>query len=90
MVTSATAFKQRVSGYMNQGKWLVCLLFEKQPLSLSGWSYRHPYKVHGGFGRGFRLGIRVYEVVRLQSAHTTLIKLGVGVTTWNLKGLLAE
>lgn len=53
MVTSATAFKQRVSDYMNQGEWLVCPLLEKQPLSLSGWSYRHPYKANDGLGGVF-------------------------------------
>lgn len=90
LVTSATAFKKEVSGYMNQGKWTVCLLLDWQPQSLLGWSCRYPYKAHDGFGRGFRLGVRIYTVLRLQPAHKTLIKLGVGVTMWKVKVLLAE
>lgn len=77
MVTSATAFKKGMSGYMNQGKWLAGLLLDSQPQSLSGWGYRYPYKAQEGFGRRSRLGVRVYEVVRLQTAHTTLVELGV-------------
>lgn len=35
-VTSATAFKKGISGYMNQGKWIVGLLLDRQTLCQAG------------------------------------------------------
>jgi hypothetical protein len=52
VVTSASAFRQGVSGSMNQGKWIARLLLDRQPPSWSGWSYGGPYMAHGEFGRG--------------------------------------